>query len=152
MVGLVVCTAHSTSLTRYLCCHIDNNDGISVFDITNPSDPRYCFVSINGLQVAADDTQCRRFWPLDGECYVRAYCPKASGQWMSENEREVVALIESIKEYKTVSYATLRACWPEEYRRKGVLETSYNEPRGQEAAHVVPPLSLYATAKLPYVE
>src|SRR5258708_6799206 len=158
MVGLVVCTAHSTSLTRYLCCHIDNNDGISVFDITNLSDPRYCFVCINGLQ--EDDRQCRIFWPLDGEHYVRAYYPKPSGQprsyrearYGAEDEREVVALIESIKEYKTISYATLRACWQEEYLRKGVSEISYNEPHGQEEAHVVPPLSLYATAKLPYVE
>src|SRR5258708_5955027 len=158
MVGLVVCTAHSTSLTRYLCCHIDNHDGISVFDITNLSDPRYCFVCINGLQ--EDDRQCRIFWPLDGEHYVRAYYPKPSGQprsyrearYGAEDEREVVPLIESIKEYKTISYATLRACWKEEYLGKGVSEISYNEPHGQEEAHVVPPLSLYATAKLPYVE
>src|SRR5258707_12919456 len=46
----------------YTLSLLDNNDGISVFDITNLSDPRYCFVSINGLEAAADDSLCRIFW------------------------------------------------------------------------------------------
>ncbi len=103
---------------------------------------------MDGLEEAEDDSQYRRFWPLDGECYIQAYYTEGSRQI---DQQEVLALIESIKKYKTVSYTTLKACWPAEYLQDGVPEISFNEPCGQEEVHVVPPLSLYTTMKLQYI-
>ena len=65
-----------------------------------------------------------------------------------EEEAGVEAGIESIKPYKTVPHATLKACWPEEFWREYIPDRHHNESEAQEAAHCLPSLSHYATMKL----
>jgi hypothetical protein len=50
----------------------DNNDGITVFDVTDPEKASYCFVSI---LYYGDEEQCELplFIPLNAKEYVRSY-------------------------------------------------------------------------------
>ncbi|KAF8318308.1 uncharacterized protein EI90DRAFT_113459 [Cantharellus anzutake] len=131
----------------------DNNDGITVFDITDPSNPRYCFVSVSGLEAAIID-KCDAFVPLTGKTYGRAYYP--SGQvprtagdrgW----EQAVAAAIGSIKEFETIPYETLKLCWPHEFGRN-IPAGHDGGLSGQRERAVPPTLSLYALMKIPCTE
>ncbi|KAF8342165.1 uncharacterized protein EI90DRAFT_1308480 [Cantharellus anzutake] len=126
--------------------YISNDYGTTVFDITDPSNPRYCFVSFHGLSVTND--KCERFMPLTGEVYGTSYHPS---EQTDHGRKEAAAAIESIQQYQTVSYETLKICWPHDFMqyipagRDGESNTHKREP-------TVPPLSLCALMTLPHSE
>ncbi|KAJ7699973.1 hypothetical protein B0H17DRAFT_271998 [Mycena rosella] len=96
----------------------DNNDGITVIDITEPTDPSYCFVSTFGLE-AAVNVEGRV--PLSAEQYARAYYPVPKGtkkeeSGVKETEEDVQKKIDSLRHERMMTLDVLVEAWPREYR------------------------------------
>ncbi|KAJ6539242.1 hypothetical protein B0H19DRAFT_960316 [Mycena capillaripes] len=123
----------------------DNNDGITVFDITDPMNPSYCFVSIFGLESAASI-------PLTAEQYCRAYYPVPTEQekqreGAKEAEEDVKEKIASLCNERLMKLDVLVETWPREY----ALKTAFKAPTddGTEAASLAsPPISIPSLADL----
>ena len=106
----------------------DNNDGISIIDVTDPMAPSYCFVSFDGIE-AEGELPSRV--PLSAEDYARAYYPKYTLPAQNEAaeteeeakrrrnslsvEEDVQATIAKLKDVKLVSREMLSEAWPAEY-------------------------------------
>ncbi|KAJ6599168.1 hypothetical protein DFH09DRAFT_1389279 [Mycena vulgaris] len=93
----------------------DNNDGISVIDITDPTNPSYCFVSV----------------PLSAEQYARAYYPVPTDAEKAENgvketEEDVQQKIESLRDERIMTLDVLAEAWSTEY--KSSTPTSAKDP------------------------
>jgi len=112
----------------------DNNDGISVIDVTDPTEPSYCFVSVSGLEAGESPAVPERI-PLSAEQYARAYYPPPatakSNQTVEEAtehrgnlavEEDVQATIAMLKDIKLVNLAMLAEAWPAEYDPNGKVE------------------------------
>ncbi|GLB42883.1 hypothetical protein LshimejAT787_1203320 [Lyophyllum shimeji] len=96
----------------------DNNDGITVIDITDPEDPAYCFVSATGLE--SEESVPHRV-PLSATDYVRAYYPVPSEVDLKEErarlvEDSVQQTIAALDGVKLVELEMLAEAWPQEYR------------------------------------
>ena len=50
----------------------DNNEGITIFDITTPENPSYCFITNDGVM------HIERRVPISAAGYVRSYDPSAN--------------------------------------------------------------------------
>jgi hypothetical protein len=89
----------------------DNNDGISIIDITNPTSPAYCFVFL-GERI-----------PLSAEDYVRKYFPEPDPSEVSEmtdedirfTEESVLETIAMLKGQTVMTWDMLVEAWPAEY-------------------------------------
>ncbi|KAF9055231.1 hypothetical protein BDZ89DRAFT_1125005 [Hymenopellis radicata] len=90
--------------------HGDNNDGISVIDVTNPFNPHYCFVSPGGIEAEAE---VEGWTPLTAEQYARAYYP--SGEQQEVVETDVLSVIASLDDTKLMTIGMLAEAWPDEY-------------------------------------
>ncbi|KAJ7638714.1 hypothetical protein FB45DRAFT_1023481 [Roridomyces roridus] len=103
----------------------DNNDGITIFDITDSTNPSYCFVSVFGLEAVEARVQGRV--PLSAEQYARAYypLPKEGMAYNDEKDAERAKIIEedvqktidSLREERLMTLDVLAEAWPEEYER-----------------------------------
>ncbi|KAF7313712.1 hypothetical protein HMN09_00528100 [Mycena chlorophos] len=94
--------------------HGDNNDGITVFDITTPDEPSYCHVSVGGLESEED---VESWVPLTAAQYCRAYYPDhADSQHPDEQEKDVRLVIESLREERLITLDVLAETWPDEYK------------------------------------
>jgi hypothetical protein len=85
----------------------DNNDGISVIDITNPISPAYCFVLDGRIPISAED-------------YVRNYYPEPDASEMMDErirltEESVLETISLLGEQKVMTWDMLVEAWPAEY-------------------------------------
>ncbi|KAK0206519.1 hypothetical protein DFS33DRAFT_594858 [Desarmillaria ectypa] len=87
----------------------DNNDGITVIDVSNPLKPAYCFVSVNGLEVAEEVPDME---PLSAEQYVRAYYPKEDGP----KDASVQKVVDALADKNLVTLRMLAEAWPNEYK------------------------------------
>ncbi|KAH7924944.1 hypothetical protein BV22DRAFT_1065925 [Leucogyrophana mollusca] len=87
----------------------DNNDGITVLDITDPTSPAYCFASVCGPPVSAEE-------------YVSRYYPVPSPEELEdkrfkEEEDMLLKVIADLDGEKMVDFSTLIATWPSDYRK-----------------------------------
>ncbi|KDQ52046.1 hypothetical protein JAAARDRAFT_198696 [Jaapia argillacea MUCL 33604] len=100
----------------------DNNDGISVVDVTDPLSPSYCFVNIGGMESEVDTDH----WvPLSAMGYVRAYYPdpSSSGPQLEgdeakraqQQEQSVRATINLLEGEPLIDLSALAEAWPMEY-------------------------------------
>ena len=103
----------------------DNNDGITVIDITTPEKPSYCFVSIHGLE-AAGDAAMRV--PLSATDYARAYYPVLDAENLTDDsprplEKTILRTIASLDGVPLVTLEMLADAWPAEYTQsQGVVQ------------------------------
>ena len=101
---------------------IDNNDGLTIIDVTDPSSPAYCFVSVHGLEAAeaVDDLA-----PLTAETYVTAYYPVPSEHNLASMKKEertshdkksadVQQHINLFKDVRLIELWMLHEAWPED--------------------------------------
>ncbi|KZT19500.1 hypothetical protein NEOLEDRAFT_1232954 [Neolentinus lepideus HHB14362 ss-1] len=95
----------------WLTAPIGNDDGISVIDITDPSNPAYCFVSIRGLSTYY---QPRQMHPLSGTEYVHAYYPSPSVT-TGDAEADIQTLLTALQGYERIDRQALFESWPTEY-------------------------------------
>ncbi|KAK7061631.1 hypothetical protein R3P38DRAFT_3302794 [Favolaschia claudopus] len=105
----------------------DNNDGITVFDVTDPANPTYCFVSTFGLE-AAEEVKSRV--PLSAEQYCRAYYPiphdeEKEKEGVKETEEDVKRKIDALSNERLMTLDVLAEAWPEEYQSSS---TTKSEP------------------------
>ncbi|KAJ3535280.1 hypothetical protein NMY22_g6559 [Coprinellus aureogranulatus] len=98
----------------------DNNDGITVIDISAPCDLAYCFVSICGLE--GEEDNLRRGVPLTATQYLRAYYPMNLDPSAGDGEQmEEAYNAKCIKDLDSMSVLTLDVLietWPHEYSRR----------------------------------
>ncbi|KAJ7499023.1 hypothetical protein FB451DRAFT_1016034 [Mycena latifolia] len=114
----------------------DNNEGITVIDISEPTNPSYCFVSIWGLEASSDNV------PLSAEEYVRAYYPVPNDQEVNspklfplidlkfsakETEEDVQKKIDSLRDERIMTLDVLAEAWPTEYKPSAPTSTSAAE-------------------------
>ncbi|KAJ7179228.1 hypothetical protein C8R46DRAFT_1187614 [Mycena filopes] len=115
----------------------DNNDGITVFDITDPTNPAYCFVSIGGLESEVD---VEPWVPLTAEQYVRAYYPvpdekQKEKEGIKENEADVQMKIDALSGERLMTLDMLAEAWPSEYSAaaSNATEESVTDAAGVES-------------------
>ena len=89
----------------------DNNDGITVIDITDLDRVRYCFVLWDGCDVFSQDEDANilQLTPLSGSLYLGAY-------YNSNEQEERVDLQELVRRFDSwdlISSSALRDAWPE---------------------------------------
>ncbi|KAL8796540.1 MAG: hypothetical protein Q9195_001214 [Heterodermia aff. obscurata] len=115
----------------------DNNDGVTIIDVTQPAHPRYCFVFFEELERVDcegsddgsddgsdhesddesddepddepdDESRTETYTPLSASDYFNTYVD--NGYWeISEQSRE---LLESMKQWPLIDIATLDQTWP----------------------------------------
>ncbi|KAJ7781350.1 hypothetical protein B0H16DRAFT_617226 [Mycena metata] len=95
----------------------DNNDGITVFDITDPTNPAYCFVCVGGLE---GEVAVGGWTPLTAEQYVRAYYPvpnekQKEREGVKETEEDVQKRIDALSGERLMTLDMLAEAWPHEY-------------------------------------
>jgi hypothetical protein len=119
----------------------DNNDGISVIDISDPSSPAYSFVSNPGTE------------PLSAEDYLRLYYPLPSEMKDPEtrqNEEYNLEAIAALEGEKMVTLEMLAEAWPSEYEK--LLEKKSLEqlpaPAPPEPKPVTTPITIPSLADL----
>ncbi|KAJ3530310.1 hypothetical protein NMY22_g8624 [Coprinellus aureogranulatus] len=99
----------------------DNNDGITIIDVSTPSDPSYCFVSTSGLE-AAKENNVPRCIPLTASQYLRAYYPIDLDPLTRDDRQEAeVYNAMSIKNLDSMLVLTLDALygtWPGVYTER----------------------------------
>ncbi|KAJ3530372.1 hypothetical protein NMY22_g8601 [Coprinellus aureogranulatus] len=97
----------------------DNNDGITIIDITVPGEPKYCFASFRGLEAAQVVPQRV---PLTATQYVRAYHPKILDPLADEEAQTEEAYnlkaIADLDDLPVLTLDVLAATWPHEYKLK----------------------------------
>ncbi|KAI9324986.1 hypothetical protein BDR26DRAFT_790788, partial [Obelidium mucronatum] len=98
----------------------DNNDGVSIIDISDIRNPRYCFVNIHHIEGCMGDAVPVNL-PLSAEMYVRAYYPQLDllAQFNSSKlknntivEEYVLKAIEGLAPYKMLTLDDLEEAWP----------------------------------------
>ena len=111
----------------------DNNEGITIFDITTPENPSYCFITNDGVM------HIERRVPISAAGYVRSYDPSAN-----EADEFIVAL----NEYPLVTLEVLTDAWPQEYQRSLKLNpTKSGSHANEEPANTVIPSLVELTLK-----
>ncbi|ETW84443.1 hypothetical protein HETIRDRAFT_416134 [Heterobasidion irregulare TC 32-1] len=116
----------------------DNNDGITIIDITDCQSPAYCFVSVGSMESRVRVPSWR---PLTAERYCRAYYPRPDPEILDQDdearrlEENVVSIIASLDNETVLDYSVLVDTWPTEYRKK-VLSAS----PAHEAPTLIPSL------------
>ncbi|KAF8154556.1 hypothetical protein B0H34DRAFT_676316 [Crassisporium funariophilum] len=95
---------------------VDNNDGITIIEITDPEKPSYCFVIIRSSDVLP------RMSPLSASQYVRSYYPKPENISMDEDDKaeeaSVLATLQPFESSSLISSHMLAEAWPGEYKAK----------------------------------
>ena len=83
----------------------DNNNGITIIDISDPNDIRYCFVDFFGME---SNTEVQLMTPLTGRIYLEAYYDP------QELENELMAqIMEDLDGWKIVTVEALEDTWPD---------------------------------------
>ncbi|KAF6232196.1 hypothetical protein HO173_009579 [Letharia columbiana] len=112
----------------------DNNNGITVFDITEPSNVRYCFVDFYGME---SERSVQLMAPLTARIYLEAYYDLSDPQ----SAEDLPPLLDEFNRWHTIPVATLQDTWPEgEWE-----EPEFGQGGGDEVA--VPELEKPGTAK-----
>jgi hypothetical protein len=124
----------------------DNNNGMTVINITDPESPTYCFVSVTGTESKKELPQCM---PLSTEDYLCAYYPLPTPSEMEEtqtqaDEKYTLDTIATLEGTKMVTLEVLASAWPDEYKR--TLKTSLEKsppgaPEPMPVTTTIPSLS-----------
>ena len=86
----------------------DNNEGVTVIDITQPSRLRYCFVFFENNERSDTGSDVALYTPLSAPSYFQAY---GASKNLEERAREF-ALIDSMTEWPLIDAAALQNTWP----------------------------------------
>jgi hypothetical protein len=124
----------------------DNNDGITVIDITTPENPSYCFISGSDLSNAKDRV------PISAEEYVRSYYSVPDGEEEGNRDEEcVLKSIASLEGEPLVSLEMLADAWPHEYQKASEHRQTAASNTSEETANTAIP-ALTDLALKPAVE
>ncbi|KAL8857387.1 MAG: hypothetical protein Q9178_006014 [Gyalolechia marmorata] len=87
----------------------DNNNGITIFDITDLERVCYCFVDYNGME---SEREVQLMAPLSGRTYLAAYydLDEVGGQGVKE---QMMLNVGALDKYPLILTSTLQETWPE---------------------------------------
>ncbi|KAL8656081.1 MAG: hypothetical protein Q9226_002789 [Calogaya cf. arnoldii] len=109
----------------------DNNNGITIFDITEPSDVRYCFVDFLGME---SEREVDLNMPLTARTYLAAYPPLDDAD---ADEAGFLPLVESFEGRKLITLDALAETWSD-----GAWDTESINESNRDLADVPKPKSL----------
>jgi hypothetical protein len=101
--------------------HPDNNDGITIIDVTDPKNPSYCFFA------SAYDAGAPL---LSATGYVRGYYPEPTHEdysladegGLGSQEESVLSTVHPFKSVPLITMQTLAEAWPAEYKATAPAE------------------------------
>ncbi|KAL8937297.1 MAG: hypothetical protein Q9216_004497 [Gyalolechia sp. 2 TL-2023] len=96
----------------------DNNNGITIIDITDLESVRYCFVDFYGMESARE---VELMTPLSARTYLEAYY--ILDELDEKTERmDLISLLEKFRERDVVTVAKLKETWPDgEWQKDGFV-------------------------------
>ena len=98
----------------------DNNNGITIIDISQPHSPRYCFVDFIGME---SQTEVELMSPLSASTYLWAY--------YDEGDPKFSELLEGFTPFKLITSSSLNETWPR--------DEWVDEPEENEGSEALPP-------------
>jgi hypothetical protein len=124
----------------------DNDDGVTVIDVTDPQSPAYCFVSVRGTQ---SQKKLPKRVPFSAEDYLRAYDPLPTPEEMEDtqtqqDEKYNLDAVAALEGEKMVTLEMLADAWPGEYKKK-LKKMSLNQSPQPEQPQSSQPSLLYPT-------
>ncbi|TFK70017.1 hypothetical protein BDN72DRAFT_819442 [Pluteus cervinus] len=104
----------------------DNNDGVTVIDVSDPESPSYCYSFLGGAE------------PISAEMYLRRYYPLGS-----EESQEGLVFARALDDIPLVPIQHLAEAWPTEFRAREKDESARvdNESVNDMTPNIVPPLA-----------
>ena len=82
----------------------DNNDGVTIIDVTQEADPRYCFVFFEGHDYMDNsEPRAKMYTPLSASDYLKVYDDR-NCQGISEQSK---GLLDGMKQQRVIDIATL---------------------------------------------
>ncbi|KAK0508339.1 hypothetical protein JMJ35_009423 [Cladonia borealis] len=107
----------------------DNNDGITIFDITNLPHVSYCFVDFKGInehrEVAPKTPPLMT--PLSARTYLEAYYDLTD----PSNSEDLLPLVKSLQGWDLIPASVLEDAWPGEGWKEA--KTDFQEGAGEES-------------------
>ncbi|CAD6582246.1 MAG: hypothetical protein ASARMPRED_000912 [Alectoria sarmentosa] len=99
---------HGVSVEAFYMAYDEgnNNDGITIFDITDPSHVRYCFVDFHGME---SEPPVQLMTPLTARIYLEAYYDLNYPQ----NAKNLLPLLDELNGWDTIPVTALQDTWPE---------------------------------------
>ena len=131
---------------------LDNNDGITIIDVTDPESPAYCFVSICGLE-GEDRSSIPVMTPLSATQYLRCYYPEVRKDdsetsqaddpvvVVDDDEESEHLVLNTLRPFESVRMITidmLTEAWPGEYSNQPNSARSSIAPK--DIIHMPPSL------------
>lgn len=115
---------------------IDNNDGITVIDITRPESPTYCFAALWGLET---EVEVPSLVPLSATQYIRAYYPaldpdQPQDDGAKQKERNVCRAIGFLAGVPMVTQDVLHETWPSVFQAAQDADDQDDEASDQDEA------------------
>lgn len=83
----------------------DNNNGITIFDITDPGNVRYCFVDFEGME---SEREVELMTPLSARVYLEAYYELDE----ADDKAGFLPLLDQFKKYQLITATALKETWP----------------------------------------
>ena len=93
--------------------------GITIFDITQPSNVRYCFVDFMGME---SNTPVQLMTPLTARAYLESYYDLTNPIYSTS----MIPLVDEFKAWDVIPVETLRETWP-----KGQWEDKWEETEAE---------------------
>ena len=105
----------------------DNNDGITVFDFTDPEKPTYCMMNIDSqnLEYGGGVSVLPSLTPVSIEKYVRAYYPIGGTEYQKENwkatdfkrhEKNLAKLFKRASKFSVMTLERAKKLFPKMYK------------------------------------
>ncbi|KAK4694341.1 hypothetical protein P7C71_g3228, partial [Lecanoromycetidae sp. Uapishka_2] len=111
----------------------DNNNGITIFDVTDTCRVRYCFVDFYGME---SKREVQLMAPLSARTYLAAYYELSD----PKHQDDLVPLVEDFKAWSLIPTETLEDAWPGEGWEEPVdekdNEATTEDSLGLEALHI----------------
>lgn len=106
---------------------IDNNDGVTVFDFTDPKNPTYCMMNIHAQDGDRDSASLPKWTPVSAERYIRAYYPIGGTAYQKEhwkpkqfreNEKQLAKIFKRVPAHKLMTKERVRELFPVVFAKK----------------------------------
>ena len=94
---------------RRSCWEFENNDGLTIIDVSILDHVRYCFLEGNETRNRDDDNPSEKNTPLSAQQYLRKYYDNSEVQ-----AHGMQALIDELFAWSLLSIAALKSTWPAE--------------------------------------
>ena len=104
---------------------INNDDGVTVFDFTDPKNPTYCMMNIH--EQDRDSDSLPKWTPVSAERYIRAYYPvggtayqkeRWSAKQFEKNEEELANIFKRVPAHKLMTKERVRELFPVVFAKK----------------------------------